>query len=102
MCRNLWLVTLISFIIASLTLQAALNTGMINLNMYSNETAVAFPSTTSSQRFVCHYAGMWCSCYANSRGGCAVSCSPNVYKVLYNQTDCPQLLNFILAGFTVF
>ena len=53
----------------------------------------------------CTYAGLWCSCYTNNKGGCSggcsVGCSPSTYKTLYNQTSCPQIEDFILAGFKI-
>lgn len=98
----MWSVAVVSFITMALTLQACLKNGLIDLNLdnddgndeESNELAIF-----KFHRYTCTYAGMWCSCYANNRGGCSVGCSPNVYRILYNQTDCPQLDNLILAGF---
>ena len=51
------------------------------------------------QKYDCEYAGLWCSCYTNDKNGCSVSCSPAIYKTIYNQTSCPAFENFVLAGF---
>ena len=59
------------------------------------------PMVSISRTFTCEYAGLWCSCYTNDRNGCTVSCSPTIYKKIYNQTSCPPLDNFVLAGFSV-
>lgn len=50
--------------------------------------------------YQCTYVGLYCGCYTNGRGGCNIACSPNIYKILYNKTDCPQLEFFTLAGFS--
>lgn len=91
---GMWTMALVSFITASLTLQAALKNGFIY--EYSDEIVVKTPTL-----YNCNYAGMWCSCYSNHQGGCDLSCDPNIYKVLHNQTSCPEIPNLILAGFTV-
>ena len=51
-------------------------------------------------RYNCTYVGLWCSCYTKNNGGCSVGCSPNIYKTLYNQPDCPQISDLTLAGFS--
>lgn len=101
---GLWTLTTIAFISASLTLQTALKNGFIDLSSTSSLTTFPMPRVQplpSTPLYTCHYAGMWCTCFANNQGGCSVGCSPNVYKTIVNQTSCPQLSNFILAGFNV-
>jgi hypothetical protein len=99
---GLWTVAVIAFITASLTLQTALKNGFIDLS--TNTSLVNVPTTilrSPAPVYTCHYAGMWCTCFTNNHGGCSVGCSPNVYKTRYNQTSCPQLTSFILAGFNL-
>lgn len=94
-----WSLILVAFIAASLTLQGALNNGFINFNTtWSNEVGQYSP-LVPSHLYNCHYAGLWCTCYTNNRGGCTVGCNPNIYKTVVNQTSCPQVSDFILAGF---
>lgn len=49
--------------------------------------------------FTCVYSTLWCTCFSNNRGGCTVGCSPNTFQTLYNQTHCPEVDNYVLAGF---
>ena len=87
-------VALVSFITAALTLQATLKNGFLGFDDTYNRD---FPV---KNLYNCSYAGLSCGCFfINNQGGCSISCRPTVYKVLYNQTSCPKLNNFILAGF---
>lgn len=56
-------------------------------------------SEKMAKNYTCEYAGLWCTCYLNGKNGCSVSCSPTIRKKVYNQTSCPPLENFVLAGF---
>ena len=96
---GLWTLATIAFISASLTLQTALKNGFIDFS--PNSQVATLQPRQLTPLYTCHYAGMWCTCFANNQGGCSVGCSPNVYKTRYNQTSCPTLSNFILAGFNL-
>ena len=87
-------VALVSFLTALLTVNSSIQNGILT-NIA--ESYIYSPVTL----YNCDYSGMWCSCYTNNRGGCSVGCSPNTYFVLYNQTSCPQVENFVLSGFTL-
>ena len=106
MACGMWSIALLSFVIASLTLQATLKNGFIDFSTTSFLPVEKTPTKLylappPPNTYTCHYAGMWCTCFANNNGGCSVGCSPNVYKTLFNQTSCPQLSSFILAGFNL-
>ena len=98
---GLWTIATIAFISASLTLQTALKNGFIDFYPNSQLATLSPCVQPSTSLYTCHYAGMWCTCFANNQGGCSVGCSPNVYKTRYNQTSCPTVSNFILAGFNL-
>ena len=85
---------LVSFITAALTLQAALKNGFISTN--ENTDLIV-----KQNLYECSYAGLSCGCYTNNQGGCQVSCSPTAYFKMYNQTECIEKDNFVLAGFTL-
>ena len=85
-------VALVSFITAALTLQAALKNGLISLE--ENTDLIV-----KQNLYECSYAGLSCGCYTNNQGGCQVSCSPTAYFKVYNQTECEEKDNFVLAGF---
>jgi len=53
---------------------------------------------TVKGKYNCHYAQLACGCYSKY-GGCGVTCSPTYSYTLYNQTSCPKLQNYFLAGF---
>ena len=96
-------VAIISFITMAITLQACLKNGFIDLNFNDSKNFKKSVELVvlKTNRYKCTYAGLWCACYTNNRGGCSVGCCPNTYKILYNQSECFPLDNFVLSGFNL-
>ena len=91
---RLLFVTLVSFITALFTVNASIQNGILTNVAYQ----YLYPNTPL---YTCVYSGLWCSCYSNNNGGCSVGCSPSAYYTLHNKTSCPQMEDFMLAGFTL-
>ena len=96
-------VAFVSFITAILTVESSVRQGFIPdfIGSLTSNLQNTNMNTKSNPTYTCVYSGLWCSCYTNNQGGCSVGCSPNAYHTLYNQTACPRLQNFMLAGFTL-